>query len=78
MNQGRWVTAGSLACFAIVWTGGILVGSRTVADETAGTVTMRLNCSRARGSWSAEPGGSAASGRFEFGPLAATSALKSP
>lgn len=43
-----------------------------------GTVTMRLNCNRATGSWSATPGSDAASGRFEFGPLAATRALCPP
>ena len=142
MIQGLWVRAGSLACVAIVWIGGILVGSRTVADETAGTltkirssanasgdaireaaeskssnplagtgwrlvefqsmadttgtvrpddpslytmrlntdgtVTMLLNCNHARGTWSAEPSGNGASGRFEFGPLAATRALCPP
>jgi len=29
-----------------------------------GTVTMRLNCNRASGSWFAEPGSDGASGRF--------------
>jgi heat shock protein HslJ len=43
-----------------------------------GTVTMQLNCNRATGSWSAAPGSDAASGRFEFGPLAATRALCPP
>ena len=43
-----------------------------------GSVTMRLNCNRARGDWSAEPGNNAASGRFEFGPLATTRALCPP
>jgi len=43
-----------------------------------GTVTMQLNCNRATGSWSAEPGSGAASGRFEFGPLASTRALCPP
>lgn len=40
-----------------------------------GTVTMQLSCNRARGAWSAAPGSDATSGRFEFGELAATSAL---
>jgi len=40
-----------------------------------GTVAMQLNCNRATGTWSAAPGSDAASGRFEFGPLAATRAL---
>jgi len=43
-----------------------------------GTVTMQLNCNRATGTWSAVPGSDAASGRFEFGPLAATRALCPP
>jgi len=43
-----------------------------------GTVTMQLDCNRATGTWSAQPGSDAASGRFEFGPLAATSALCTP
>ncbi len=40
-----------------------------------GTVTMRLNCNRAHGSWSAEPGADMRSGRFSFGRLATTRAL---
>ncbi len=40
-----------------------------------GTVTMQLNCNRATGNWTAEPSASGTSGRFEFGPLAATRAL---
>ena len=40
-----------------------------------GTVAMRLNCNRARGTWSAEPTGDGSSGRFVFGPLAATRAM---
>jgi hypothetical protein len=40
-----------------------------------GTVTMQLNCNRATGNWTAEPGADGASGRFEFGPLATTRAL---
>ena len=40
-----------------------------------GTVAMQLNCNRATGTWSAAPGSDPASGRFEFGPLAATRAL---
>lgn len=43
-----------------------------------GTATMQLNCNRATGRWSATPGDNAASGRFEFGPLAATRALCPP
>jgi len=43
-----------------------------------GTVTMQLACNRATGKWSANPGSDAASGSFEFGPLAATRALCPP
>jgi heat shock protein HslJ len=43
-----------------------------------GSVTMQLNCNRATGTWSATPGSRATSGRFEFGPLAATRALCPP
>jgi heat shock protein HslJ len=43
-----------------------------------GTVDMRLNCNRANGTWSSEPGADGSSGRFEFGPLAATRALCPP
>jgi heat shock protein HslJ len=43
-----------------------------------GTVQFRLNCNRANGSWSAAPGSDPASGSFELGPLAATSALCPP
>ncbi len=43
-----------------------------------GTVTLRLNCNFASGTWSAEPSADGVSGRFEFGPLAATGAPCSP
>lgn len=43
-----------------------------------GTVAMRLNCNRASGTWTAEPGPDAAGGRFEFGPLATTGAICPP
>jgi heat shock protein HslJ len=43
-----------------------------------GTVTMRLNCNRASGTWSVKPSGSDDSGRFEFGALATTRALCPP
>jgi len=46
----------------------------TMQLDAGGTVAMRLNCNRATGTWSAEPGRDGASGRFEFGPLAATRA----
>jgi heat shock protein HslJ len=44
-----------------------------------GTVSMRLNCNNATGTWSAEPGPTdPSSGPFTFGPLAATRALCPP
>lgn len=50
----------------------------TMHLDDDGTVTMRLNCNRAGGTWSAEPGSNGASGRFAFGPLAATRAFCPP
>jgi hypothetical protein len=43
-----------------------------------GTVNMRLVCNRASDTWRAEPSGDGLSGRFEFGPLAGTSAVCPP
>jgi heat shock protein HslJ len=43
-----------------------------------GSVALRLNCNSATGSWSSEPAADPSSGRFAFGPLAATSALCPP
>jgi len=43
-----------------------------------GSVIMRLNCNRARGTWSAQAGTENTSGTFTFGPLAATRALCPP
>jgi len=43
-----------------------------------GAVEMRLNCNSAKGTWSAEAGPDSSSGRFQFGPLAATHALCPP
>lgn len=43
-----------------------------------GTVTMRLNCNRATGTWSAVPSADGMSGQFEFGPLAVTRAACPP
>jgi heat shock protein HslJ len=43
-----------------------------------GSVTMQLNCNRARGSWSAQGSAAASSGGFRFGPLAATRAFCPP
>ena len=50
----------------------------TMRLNADGTVSMRLNCNRANGTWSVEPGPDGTSGRFQFGPLAATTALCSP
>jgi heat shock protein HslJ len=50
----------------------------TMSLNSDGTVALRLNCNRATGSWSAEPGSDPSSGRFQFGPLAATRALCPP
>jgi len=63
------------------------VGSTHVADPSRytmrlngdGSVALRLNCNSATGSWSAEAAASdPSSGRFEFGPLAATAAVCPP
>jgi hypothetical protein len=62
------------------------VGSTRVADPSLytmrlnadGSVALRLNCNSANGTWSAEPGADPASGRFMFGPLAATMAMCPP
>lgn len=43
-----------------------------------GTVAMKLDCNRASGTWTAEPGSDGISGRFGFGPLAGTRALCPP
>jgi hypothetical protein len=50
----------------------------TMRLNANGTVQMRLNCNRASGSWSAEPGADPCNGRFELGPLAATTAVCPP
>ncbi len=50
----------------------------TLRLKADGTVDLRLNCNRATGTWSAEPGADGSSGRFEFGPLAVTRALCPP
>ena len=63
------------------------VGSTHVSDPSLytmrlnadGSVALRLNCNSASGTWSAEAAASdPSSGRFEFGPLAATMALCPP
>ena len=50
----------------------------TMRLNSDGTVSMRLNCNRAKGTWSAKPSGDGSSGHFEFGPLAMTRALCPP
>lgn len=50
----------------------------TMRLKEDGTVAMRLNCNQATGTWSAEPSSEGTSGRFTFGPLAATWALCPP
>jgi heat shock protein HslJ len=50
----------------------------TMRLNADGSVSMRLNCNRARGSWSMEPSADPSNGRFEFGPLAGTRALCPP
>ena len=42
------------------------------------SVAMRLDCNRATGTWSAEPGPNPSSGGFAFGPIAATRASCPP
>jgi len=59
------------------------IGTLTPDDRTRytmrlhadGTVSMQLDCNRASGTWSAEPGADRSSGNFAFGPLAMTRAL---
>jgi hypothetical protein len=53
-------------------------GLYTMLLHADGEVTMRLDCNRARGKWSAMPAADGVSGGFEFGPLAATRALCQP
>jgi heat shock protein HslJ len=42
------------------------------------TAAIRLDCNRATGTWIAEPSADPSNGRFEFGPLATTSAVCAP
>lgn len=44
----------------------------TMRLENDGSVTMKLNCNRAQGTWSAQESGDGSSGAFAFGQLAAT------
>jgi heat shock protein HslJ len=50
----------------------------TLRLNADGTAALSLNCNRATGTWTAEAGPDPSSGRFTFGPLAATSALCPP
>jgi heat shock protein HslJ len=50
----------------------------TMQLNADGRVSMRLDCNRARGRWSAAPSGDGTRGRFEFGPLAMTRAICPP
>ncbi len=50
----------------------------TMRLDADGTASMRLNCNRATGSWTAEPSQDPSNGRFEFGPLAGTLAVCPP
>lgn len=50
----------------------------TMSLHADGSVAMRLNCNRAAGTWQAEAAPDGTSGRFTFGPLAATRALCPP
>lgn len=50
----------------------------TMMLEADSTVSMRLNCNRATGTWSAAPSASGDNGTFEFGPLAVTKAKCPP
>jgi heat shock protein HslJ len=43
-----------------------------------GTVTMQLDCNRARGTWSSQSAADGNSGSFGFGPLAVTRAICMP
>ena len=50
----------------------------TMRLNSDGTVSMRLNCNHAIGTWSARPGDKGESGNFEFGSLTVTHALCNP
>jgi heat shock protein HslJ len=47
----------------------------TMGLNKDGTVTMRLDCNSASGTWISESNDDGSSGRFEFGALAATRAM---
>ena len=46
--------------------------------QSDGTVSMKLDCNQATGTWSSEPSQDGQSGSFSFGPLAVTRALCAP
>lgn len=50
----------------------------TMALNADGTVNMKLDCNRANGTWSHQPGSDGVSGTFSFGLLATTRALCRP
>ncbi len=50
----------------------------TLRLNADGSVSMRLNCNRASGTWSAEPSADPSNGSFQLGPLAMTRALCPP
>jgi heat shock protein HslJ len=50
----------------------------TMRLNADGSVALRLNCNTATGNWTAKAGADRSSGTFEFGPLAATTALCPP
>jgi len=52
-------------------------GKYTMTLEAGGRVTMRLDCNRATGTWTADPA-DGESGSFTFGPLAMTRAQCPP
>jgi len=50
----------------------------TLTLNADGSASMKLDCNRANGTWSFEPGADGQSGSFTFGRLAATKALCPP
>jgi heat shock protein HslJ len=50
----------------------------TLELKADGSAALKLNCNSAKGSWKSEPSADGSSGKFEFGPLAATAALCPP
>ena len=52
--------------------------SYTLRLNADGAAAVRLNCNSATGNWAAEAGADQSSGRFEFGPLAATGQCPPP